>query len=313
MNQAAGLSAQLDGLRAQLERTEKFRDSLNIEGAIETYRRLLGLLYPNLEQLRVDAGLPPTPSVAAAGRAMVAAVSRSAALTSRQMSDPPVYSFWDSPLEEAPPIVQACMDQLLKVYPGAQVLDVAAVHSLIDVPPSVGALLDQGRPAHYSDYIRTRILEEYGGVWADATVWLPGPLPAGPRSVLRADTVFPRYSGSYIANWFIASRAQSPILALQRRALDAWWGTYTDLPDYFLYHRIFETLSFLVPEFRGRWYAAPRISATSSRLLQLEMMQPYDPQRLRWIMNAAPMQKLSYKYDDVLPGSVLEHLLGGRQ
>ncbi len=89
------------------------------------------------------------------------------------------------------------------------------------------------------------------------------------------------------------------LLGMQRRALDEWWNHNDDLPDYFLYHRIFEVLQVMVPEVRGQWDAAPPLSATSAHLLQLEMMQPWRPNTLADIDAVAPLQKLSYKYDTV--------------
>lgn len=294
-----------DGLLAQLRRSEKFRGTVDAEGAVETYLRLLHMLTPRLPELRLAAGLPQRPLLGAAVRTRV----RHLAPDVRTSRVTQVYSFWDSPLTDAPPLVQACMAQLRRVHPDAQVLDLASAQELLDIPPQIVALLDLGRPAHFSDYVRTRVLEEHGGIWADATVWVPRPIEATTRGLLRGGTVFPRYARRAIANWFIASKAGSPILALQRRALEAWWETYDDVPDYFVYHRIFDVLCTLVPEFRGRWYAAPHLSATAAHYLQLAMMQPYDADLLERLMDSAPVQKLSYKYDEVLPGSVLEHLL----
>lgn len=303
----------LEGLRAQLDRTEHFRGTIKFNGAMETYRRLLDVIYPNLEDLRVGAGLPRQAPLTGSIRSFAATHAQSLAHVigngSGHSSTPPVYTFWDSPLSEAPALVQACVAQLRRVYPQTQVLNADSVKARIEVPAQISGLLNQGRPAHYSDYIRTRILEEEGGIWADATLWLPAQLNTGRAGLLRAGTVFPRYSRGVIANWFIASHAHSSILRLQRQSLELWWENYDDLPDYFLYHRIFETLYALVPEFRGQWNAAPRVSATAAHLLQWEMMQPYRPERFQWIMRAAPVQKLSYKYDEVLQGSVLDHLL----
>ncbi len=177
-------------------------------------------------------------------------------------------------------------------------------------PRRVSSLLEHDRPAHFSDYVRTAVLERHGGIWVDATLWLPGTLDASAKGLLRSGVVLPRYTRRGIANWFIAAQPGSLVMGLQRRALELWWNTFDDLPDYFLYHRIFDVLCSLVPEFRGQWYAARRLSATTTHGLQLEMMMPLRPDRLAAIQASAPMQKLSYKYDEVPEGSVLEYLLG---
>lgn len=161
--------------------------------------------------------------------------------------------------------------------------------------------------------MRTRILEEHGGIWLDATAWVDEDLDAHlARTYLRGDTLFPRWTSTSIANWFIASQPRTPLISLQRLGLEAWWEAHDDLPDYFLYHRIFEIMQWLVPEARGQWNAAPSLSASATHLLQLQMMQPYRERTVRQMLRVMPLQKLSYKYDEVPEGSVLEHLLDGR-
>lgn len=295
------------GLVAQFERTSKFQDSLDLGAAFVTYGRVTELLRPQLPELRVAAGLPAVPGPFAAIRARLA---------TKQYAELPVptdriYTFWDKPIDAAPPLVQACVAQLRAVYPHAQVLDGVSARELVEIPARIAGVLEPSRPAHFTDYVRTRILEEHGGVWVDATTWVHRNLDAELPKYLRGGTVFPRWTKGQIANWFIASHPRTPLISLQRLALEAWWEANDDLPDYFLYHRIFEVLRALVPEFRGQWGAAPGLSSVAAHLLQVEMMQPWHPGYLRAMLDAAPLQKLSYKYDDVPAGSVLEHLIAG--
>lgn len=298
----------LAGLQAQLDRVSTFTDTIDPSASIETYRRLLRLLEPQQGRLRAAAGLPERPPRFASLRTRLAA-RRYASLP---VPSDRVFSYWDKPLDDAPPLVRACLAQLRSVYPSLRVLDGRSVRELVPIPHRVATLLEHERPAHFSDYVRTRVLEEHGGIWVDATAWVHRSLDDElQRRLLRAGTIFPRWTRRSIANWFIASQPHSPILALQRLALDAWWEANDDLPDYFLYHRIFEVLQAFVPEARGQWDAAPALSSASAHLLQLEMMQPWRPERLRGMLATAPLQKLSYKYDAVPSGAVLEHLLNG--
>ena len=297
----------LAGLQAQLERSKTFLPTLDLAAAATAYRDVVLLLEPQLPTLRAQAGLAPEPGLFARWSANLAA---------RHYADRPVPSelvltYWNQPIGPAPPLVQACVAQLRRVYPQLRVLDGAGVRELIEVPDRIADLLETDRPAHFSDYVRTRILAEHGGLWFDATSWVHRNLDDDLTSYLRAGTVFPRWTAAQIGNWFIASQPRTPLITLQWLALDAWWSARDDLPDYFLYHRIFEVLHALVPEVRGQWDATPALSATQAHLLQLQMMQPRDPARIRAMLEHAPLQKLSYKYDTVPAGSVLERLLTG--
>ena len=296
------------GLQAQFERISKFEDTIDPVAAFTTAQRVFELLDGNLEEFRTSAGLPE--------RAPWFAGWRTGAVTRRfaEMPIPSsrVFTYWDKPLDSAPPLVQACIAQLRRVHPTLQVLDGASARELIEIPDRVATLLEKDRPAHFSDYVRTRVLEEHGGIWVDATAWVHRNLHDDlQRTYLRAGTIFPRWMGRAIANWIIASQPHTPLLALQRRALDAWWENNDDLPDYFLYHRIFEVIQAIVPEARAQWRAAPLLSSAEAHLPQLEMMQPWRPDPLRSMLSHSPLQKLSYKYDTVPAGSVLEHLIAG--
>ena len=303
-NQDSGRA--MSGIIAQLDRSDQFRDTIDLGAALSTRVRLKQLLLPQLSTLRERAGLPAAPPHFAVHRSRKASISRYQHLP---IPTDRIFTYWNAPIETAPPLVQACIGQLRRIYPQIQVLDGAGVRRLITIPPRISSLLEDDRPAHFSDYIRTRILEEHGGVWFDATVFVASRFDDELRGYLRAGTIFPRWTRSSIANWFIASHAQSPMISLQRQALELWWDTYDDLPDYFLYHRIFEVITDLVPEVRGQWLETPTLSATSTHLLQLSMMQQWNPIPIGAMLLAMPIQKLSYKYGDVPPGSVLERLL----
>lgn len=296
----------VEGLRAQFERASHFEGDFDPVRAVEGYRRVVKLLSPRIAELRVAAGLPEKPPPFAALRTRLAVPRKYA---DARLPTDRVYTFWDSPVDQAPPLVQACFAQLLENYPNARILDGKSARELIDIPDRIADLLEETRPAHFTDYVRTALLDEHGGMWVDATTWIARDLGSELRRYLRSGTVYPRWTGNQIANWFIVSQPGTPIISLMRRALEMWWETNDDLPDYFLYHRIFDVLVALVPEFRGQWKATPALSSTAAHLLQLEMMQQYRASVINSMLDMSPLQKLSYKYDYIPEGSVLEHLI----
>ncbi len=182
------------------------------------------------------------------------------------------------------------------------VLDGTSARELVEIPDAVADALEKDHPAHFSDFVRVSVLDRLGGIWVDATCWAPAPLPQAVAPLLTAGALYPRWTHRQIGNWFIAAVPSTPLIRLQRLALEAWWESGGGIPDYFLYHRIFEVLFDLVPEFHGQWDAAPTLSSAASHLLQLGMMQPWDPDALRFVAGASIVQKLSYKYDAVPTG-----------
>jgi Capsular polysaccharide synthesis protein len=221
----------------------------------------------------------------------------------------PVWSYWDGPEAEAPRLVRACFEQLRRVHPDARILDAEAARELVPMPRVIARRLED-RPAHRSDLIRVALLERHGGIWVDATAYVPRGLTEPVTAKLRAGALYLRWGGQQISNWFIAARRGNPLIALQRAALEAWWGERDELPDYFLYHRLHEALIAEDPDARRVARAMPRVSTIPSHLLQLAMLRPYDPDEVQLILDAAMLQKLSYKYDEIPAGSVLERLVG---
>ena len=168
---------------------------------------MLDLVRPRLASFRVAAGLPARP------RAFASTHAEIATRTYRHRTAPSdrVFTYWDKPLETAPPLVQACIAQMRTVYPALRVLDRTSVRDVVEIPVRIAELLEVDRPAHFSDYIRTKILEERGGIWADATVWIGRNLDDDlEREYLRAGTIFPRWTRRTIANWFICLLYTSP-------------------------------------------------------------------------------------------------------
>lgn len=303
------LSAFVAGLDAQFARVEKFKDTADPAAERRAGRLVTDFLRPRLPQLRAAAGLPAGHGSRARGRQL----AREARIRAVE-NDLPVFCYWNSGADNAPEVARACMAQLRELHPEAHMLDAGSVREFIDIPARIASVLEHDRPAHFADYVRVALLEKHGGIWVDATCWVPEPLELAVLPYLEAGVVYPRWTSGQIGNWFIAAASDSLVITLQRIALEMWWTERSDLPDYFLYHRIFETLHTLVPEFRGQWAEATTLSSAASHLLQLSMMQPWFPGFGDIMDKLSIVQKLSYKYDpaSVPDGSILRHLLDTR-
>lgn len=309
IDHASGLSAFVAGLDAQLSRVDHFKDTADPAAAVRGGRIVTEFLRPRVPELREAAGLPAGRGSTAHGRRLAHADHARVAATELA-----VFSYWNSGADAAPDLVRACRAQLLNLHPDTRFLDAASVRDLIRIPDRVASVLERDHPAHFADYVRVALLEKYGGIWVDATCWVPHRLDRAVPPYLDAGVVYPRWATGQIGNWFIAAVPGSLIITLQRIALEMWWNERSDLPDYFIYHRIFETLQSLIPEFRGQWSEAAFLSSAASHLLQLSMMQPWFPALGELVNGLSIVQKLSYKYDpaSVPDGSVLTHLLQTR-
>lgn len=301
-----GLASLRAGLEAQLSRVERFKDAADPAAALRGSRLVTEFLHPRVPELRAAAALPAGHGSSAHGREL--ALVEGARAVDVEL---PVFCYWGTGIDGAPEIVRACVDRLLSLHPDARILDASSVRELIGIPTRVAEVLEEDHPAHFSDFVRVSLLERYGGIWVDATCWVPDRLSPAVAPLLTAGVVYPRWTTGQIGNWFIAAVPDALVIRLQRIALEMWWTSRSDLPDYFLYHRVFEALRSLIPEFRGQWAQVPFLSSAASHLLQLSMMQRWSPGVADAVRGLSVVQKLSHKFDpaDVPEGSILDHLL----
>lgn len=92
-----------------------------------------------------------------------------------------VWVMWMQGLEDAPEIVKLCVNSIKNNsgYSDVRVLTDSNIETFVDIPVSISEGVNDGRisRALYSDYIRFKVLSQYGGVWLDSTCYCSGPLP----------------------------------------------------------------------------------------------------------------------------------------
>ncbi|WP_151731065.1 capsular polysaccharide synthesis protein [Acinetobacter junii] len=79
-----------------------------------------------------------------------------------------IWLYWDN--KELPKIVQICIESIRKHCLGYKinVLTPETLDNYIDLPPIVADV----EPANIADLIRLMLLEKYGGIWMDASIFL---------------------------------------------------------------------------------------------------------------------------------------------
>lgn len=86
-----------------------------------------------------------------------------------------VWTMWWQKEENAPPLIKKCIASM-REHIGAEVmvLDCENFDQYITLPPRIEKLFNEGKISftHISDIIRFLILEKYGGLWLDSTVYV---------------------------------------------------------------------------------------------------------------------------------------------
>lgn len=90
-----------------------------------------------------------------------------------------IWVFWGQGEGAMPPLIRACYLQLCRHHDNVTLVTNDNVRQFLDLSPVIYEKVETGKItwAHFSDIVRTSLLAQYGGLWLDATVWVPAKLP----------------------------------------------------------------------------------------------------------------------------------------
>ncbi|MBO7316194.1 MAG: hypothetical protein J6U44_03405, partial [Paludibacteraceae bacterium] len=135
--------------------------------------------------------------------------------SSLSCADKKVWVCWLQGIENAPYIVQKCVESIKKHSLDYEVilLDKNNIKNYISLPSYIEEKHLKGiiPNAHYTDYIRVILLAKYGGIWIDSTFFLTDKLP---DYIAESDLFL--FNKEYMtkvsaANSLVAANAHNPI------------------------------------------------------------------------------------------------------
>lgn len=192
---------------------------------------------------------------------------------------------WLQGIGNAPSIVKACFNSLMREFKGSSVQEVQGLSDgyeiklidaenwkeYIELPDFIVKKWEKKQipPALFSDLLRLELLIKYGGTWIDSTVLCTGfkefkglssssdsvdsPSVQEFKQYLDADLFLFQYTkqGSIpvsISNWFISAHSNNEVLIVLRDMLYAYWKDYDCVLDYYIFHLFFAMISKEFPE-----------------------------------------------------------------
>lgn len=160
-----------------------------------------------------------------------------------------VWICWFQGIENAPPIVQACVKSVYKFMPDKKIHIITSenMDEFVQFPDYITEKWRKGKitNTHLSDILRTELLIRYGGLWIDATTYLTGEIPSYVYSQdLFLFNYFAAFSDITIKynSWFIYAQQDNRALKCVRDLLYAYWKKENKLKEYFLWH-LFVTMT----------------------------------------------------------------------
>ena len=208
-------------------------------------------------------------------------------------------------MENAPEIVKVCHESLLKNFnPETQdiiVLDQNNIFDYVALPDYIMKKFCEGKISitHLSDIIRSMLLQQTGGLWADATMFFSKPI---------SDAIFTRdfftmknpiaHSDDITSKWecfFIAGQPDFPLFSL----LTEFWLEYWKKEDQLITYLLTDHLFYIAYMENRRVRQA--IDICPSFFYRIDYFQrmlnkKYDSEKYREIIKNEPYIKMSYKF-----------------
>lgn len=155
----------------------------------------------------------------------------------------PIWVFWWQGVENAPYLVQTCIESIKKnagSHP-VNVVDAENYLHYVQVPGHIRKKLQDRKISitHFSDYLRMALLAEHGGMWVDATVFVQKTMA---EEIFRWPIWTVRNPGDdtvNISGWkwainFIGGWKGNVLFRAAAEVLDCYWQEHDMVADYFM-------------------------------------------------------------------------------
>ncbi|MEY8483380.1 capsular polysaccharide synthesis protein [Lachnospiraceae bacterium 48-21] len=214
----------------------------------------------------------------------------------------PIWLLWLQGMEAAPKIVKMCIHSIEKASGKRDqifLLDQNNIFDYIDLPEYIVKKWKDGiiSHTHFSDIVRVRLLNIYGGIWIDSTVYftgrrLPDYIKKGSLFMLSRWLDWKSCPEPKImASWLISSQPENKMLMILEGLLNEYWKKEEKLADYFLMHIFFSIIAFFLPD---EWEKVEKVFRDPAQLLMGELDCAYDKSRFEYIKEVTDFHKLSY-------------------
>lgn len=146
----------------------------------------------------------------------------------KRFEDIPIFTCWLQGVNNAPFIVQSCINSMIEKNPG-NIVAVYDNEKMMETFRAEGVdwLVEYLSPQVKTDILRLLLLRKYGGIWLDATVYCRQSLSTWHRenSILQSNFFAFKSPGRdrIIANWYLFANKQSCIVEKLAKNFVRYW------------------------------------------------------------------------------------------
>lgn len=178
----------------------------------------------------------------------------------------PIWICWWTGIETAPPLVKQCICSIKNNAGDHPVcfIDKDTYHQYIDIPEYMLKKVQAGHMglAHLADYIRVALLEKYGGVWLDATIYCTQPIDEEifkhPFFTCKSEPCECGYlSRMRWVTFVLGGWKNNIIYKYLREAFEAYWQSNEYAIDYLFFDHLIELGCQTIPAIKAQLDQVP--------------------------------------------------------
>ncbi len=228
-----------------------------------------------------------------------------------------VWVCWLQGIENAPELVKSCIKTIKNNFKDKQVIVLTNenLKKYVELPDYIEKKRNKGMipNALYSDLIRLRLLNKYGGLWCDATVFISGEVKKEfwnmDLFVFKEVSLFQKEELPIRAsNWLIYSTSNNNILLLTERLLYEYYKKEMYIKNYYIFHLFF---SMATKKFEEEWKKIPTFPNVNNHLMQFELLNKYEEDRWKELINLTNFHKLNRRIETTDKATIYYHIING--
>ena len=214
-----------------------------------------------------------------------------------------IWTAWLQGEDNAPDIIRMNLASIKRHANGHPVVVITDqnVDDYLDVPHTIRTKYKTGiiRPAHYTDIIRMMLLEKYGGLWLDASVFLYHPVDETAFLSSFYSVGFQSRNSKYVSGykWLVAvlgGTANSIYLSTISKMLSSYWTEHSIPIDYFVFDYLIAVLYQNNDSFRSIVDQLPRMPFFTNAIKKI-INEPYSQKELDTVLLDNQIYCLSYR------------------
>lgn len=229
-----------------------------------------------------------------------------------------IWQYWHQGEDKAPGLVKRCLESVKKFEGDKKivVLSFDTIKDYIELPSHYYDLVNSGKMkiALFSDIVRLYLLNKYGGMWIDATIYLTGKIP---EKIIKSDfyavqkDIKKDMQENKMYCYLIRAKSNSTNLSAIKNTLDIYWKSHDFDINYFIFEHISTLLSEKSPQLKEEWDNMPIYKNMKTGTLQKILFDEFDEKVWQNLIKQTPIHKLSYKKhtDNISKNSYYNYIL----